>query len=725
MSFKRNKQTSPVYKVLPNAHEHPNEVLYVPQSTALPIPRNREREGLWVSDGEKWTRVNGLSDLQNISQVISGGDVLRNGIISGGLVSWITGMDFYVTACNYWINGKEYNSPNTIVTLSNGDATYDRIDLFVVDDTGSVVVIEGTPSSNPLEPSEDGATQIKLTSILVQAGITSMNIARERIYDENLGSTSEWDASSDGTFARFDDTQEPLTGTIDIWTSDIPANETMSFVRASVVNLGAYTTLIVPVKASQAHDGDETMILKWYEGTTLKGSLTVLNGQYGWDTSKYNSYQQISIPIQDFNLLNKDVDKLTISFTGVEWGMYMDKIELQYIEQPVIPEPEKLLVSNTLFVDAVYGIDSTGERENPYRPYKTAGAAEAAALSGDTIRFRPGSHTVATILGKEGVSYHILPNAKLNVTAAALFGIYYTTITIINEGHIECDGVKFISKSGGETYLHSSGTLTFKNVSYPITIIAGKLYSWTNSIEAYGNTEVFNCNSAGAFIYASFNRIYSESRVFTGNSYGSTAVDIVAEGNYVYTTINRGDDSWIRTNDNCRIRVRVNYAYVNISASTSRLIHLRKASSGTSGTVWLEGEVEYNNGADKVIDLESNGSVYLRNLKLRSLNAGYNGYMIYVYGTTNEVLHLDNVELINENTGSGAGGIQVASGTADVDLRDVVIKLDATAVSGGAKSLRFSGGTLNLRVKTDIVGSGGWEGTNLIPWTMMIKEPNL
>ena len=63
------------------------------------------------------------------------------------------------------------------------------------------------------------------------------------------------------------------------------------------------------------------------------------------------------------------------------------------------------LVNQTVFVDAVYGDDSTGQRENPNLPFATLSAANAAAISLDRIVVHPGSYTTETLLLQDGVTW--------------------------------------------------------------------------------------------------------------------------------------------------------------------------------------------------------------------------------------------------------------------------------------------------------------------------------
>jgi hypothetical protein len=59
---------------------------------------------------------------------------------------------------------------------------------------------------------------------------------------------------------------------------------------------------------------------------------------------------------------------------------------------------------NSLFVDAIYGDDHEGERENPCKPFATLSGARSSAKNGDTIFVRPGTYKENKSIGARGDS---------------------------------------------------------------------------------------------------------------------------------------------------------------------------------------------------------------------------------------------------------------------------------------------------------------------------------
>jgi hypothetical protein len=62
-----------------------------------------------------------------------------------------------------------------------------------------------------------------------------------------------------------------------------------------------------------------------------------------------------------------------------------------------------IYVAQTVFVDSLYGDDSTALRERQDKPFQSVDAAVLAAQYGDTIKLRAGQHYIFTSVGKDGI----------------------------------------------------------------------------------------------------------------------------------------------------------------------------------------------------------------------------------------------------------------------------------------------------------------------------------
>ena len=82
------------------------------------------------------------------------------------------------------------NSTSRSVTLDTADVSFDRFDLIVLSEDGTVSVIKGIASDNPIIPTLPNDRLLLLT-INVKVGMTEPNVISEIIYNEN----SEWTTS--------------------------------------------------------------------------------------------------------------------------------------------------------------------------------------------------------------------------------------------------------------------------------------------------------------------------------------------------------------------------------------------------------------------------------------------------------------------------------------------------------------------------------------------------
>lgn len=80
---------------------------------------------------------------------------------------------------------------------------------------------------------------------------------------------------------------------------------------------------------------------------------------------------------------------------------------------------------NLVWVDAVNGNDSNGQRGRLQFPYLTLGAAKNAAQAGDTINVLPGSYNEKN-LAKNGVNWHFWNGAIISYAGGAGGGIFDT-----------------------------------------------------------------------------------------------------------------------------------------------------------------------------------------------------------------------------------------------------------------------------------------------------------
>ena len=238
-----------------------------------------------------------------------------NYIISGN-VSWSgSGLIYDVTTHVYVIQGTQYTSAATQVTLTS-DPTDPQYWVVYADSTGSVGTIAGTPAPVPVPQSVDGLTQIVLATILVPAGATVPIITEVTVYDENAGTPTEWAGTSDDTNVNFASTNDPFQGTISIETNlPLGTNREIILTPASAYTIVDPSTLVFQIKAKvdmSASTG--RLYIGFFNGGSLVGNAVYIGGTtlpiYGFDATDTSGYQIVSIPIAAFGVLPATVDAL-------------------------------------------------------------------------------------------------------------------------------------------------------------------------------------------------------------------------------------------------------------------------------------------------------------------------------------------------------------------------------------------------------------------------------
>jgi hypothetical protein len=260
---------------------------------------------------------------------------IQNGIISGGEVTWIEDYTYSVSPAVYYINGIQYQSPYTEITLDPADPVLNRIDVFALTTSNTAVAITGVPSTNPEQPSINTGTQIITSFALVVAGTTEPTpaVAQDYIYRENVGVPTEWNATGSATIV-VNSVTLPYAGTIDINGTAVTAGATLTFVDSAASAIAATkNVLIFYIRSKATWNNNRRLNFQFRNGVTNVGlSVPFGNGLFGFDSAITASYQRIVIPFSAFAILASDnIDTLlvTASGTGGTMGFYMDDVELQ------------------------------------------------------------------------------------------------------------------------------------------------------------------------------------------------------------------------------------------------------------------------------------------------------------------------------------------------------------------------------------------------------------
>jgi len=264
----------------------------------------------------------GISAADSTSRIVSGGGV-------GCAQPDCSTLDIVISAAHYFINGLEFVSSETPITLATADPTFDRIDTIALTSSGTAIAITGTPAANPVAPTVDPATQLFDTIVVVPAGATSPSLTTVQIYLEN----TEWTMSASAGTINVASTNNPFAGTKCIQgTATVNGNFFTAVKPSGTLQPSDYQSLILQLKNDASWPGPKAMSVFFMNGSSAVGTAaTIKNGTFGFDTSNTTTYQQLVIPTATFNTGTSAVDRLRVQVTGsgsaLSW--HMDNIILQ------------------------------------------------------------------------------------------------------------------------------------------------------------------------------------------------------------------------------------------------------------------------------------------------------------------------------------------------------------------------------------------------------------
>ena len=260
-----------------------------------------------------------------------------DGLRYGGIVTWLTGLTFSVTGAGYYLNGNPFISPFSIVTLDAADINDARIDVIAVDNTGSVVVVKGTPSANPQKPSIDPASQIELTFVTIPANATEPGgITDEIIYDENI----EWTPSVSGIIVDFDSNTSPFNGLKCADAGIIGTGDMITFTAAAAKNVADYETLSLFLKLKAAMTKQHFLRVQFLLAGVPVSEIQLLMP----DTGIVDEWQNIALPLSGFSFTGNTFDAVRFDWIkqGAQTdhdGFYLDLVKLQAgVVQPIAGE---------------------------------------------------------------------------------------------------------------------------------------------------------------------------------------------------------------------------------------------------------------------------------------------------------------------------------------------------------------------------------------------------
>jgi hypothetical protein len=260
--------------------------------------------------------------------------ITGDGVISGGIVTWTgTGLNFNISACTYILNGVRYTSPFTTKTLAAADPTNPRIDVFAVNTSGQVEVIQGTPNANPVEPEGDTPTTLGLTNVTINAGATTPNnVTRDLIYDENVESWTKTISVGGGTTYNLEDTAFAYTGTKSILATMGAGFIFFNFSKAVAMDISNYKSLSFAIRLNTAWTSNTILSVRFYNGANTVSNLFQINAtnNVGFNRNLAGQWQLITIPFNNTNLrfTNNAFTTIRIQTSNAAVTYRLDTIQL-------------------------------------------------------------------------------------------------------------------------------------------------------------------------------------------------------------------------------------------------------------------------------------------------------------------------------------------------------------------------------------------------------------
>lgn len=554
--------------------------------------------------------------------------VVSNGLLSGGVITWVTGYTYNISPAVYVINGVTYASPAKTVTLAGSDPALDRVDAIDVTVADTSGVITGIPNNPTIDPNINPASQYKIGNIFVQAATTQpATINQEWIYRENI----EWVTAVSNARINAASTNNPFAGTKDVEATLARNADSINFTKSGTVTTANYNTLTFELRSKATWTNNSAIILHFASGV----SVVITNGSFGFNSSVTTAYQIISIPLSAFGSLATTVGKLSIKVSttgGRTIGFYIDDIQLQGASS-IVPPPGNYvtnagnaisLQSGLFTARPAAGVNgrfyaATGTSGNDSAFYFDNGSvwiplskapiipiirvAYLGGTNGDSLVWaNNGGDTLYSHRVRDSLGFHRLHNADGSITEWASGG---TLDQVLAAGDTAFDKKAYFNNVAGQSlftvdakdsfvdisaYNHLGTNVAEINVSYLGVEITSKVNGVSFALDNVGFTNTLHTQAAqtitgdnvyfgnsglsqDTIAYQSWVRANFASSSFTGLLFGRTDTRtstnmLFSLGNHNFET-DSANNWWVQTaNATAELLVRASDSSVDILAST-------------------------------------------------------------------------------------------------------------------------------------------------------------
>lgn len=293
------------------------------------------------------------------------------GLITGGAIWSGTGFTFDVSDLTYYIDGTNYSSTATQVTLSASDPSDDRFDVIVVDDTGTVSVVTGTPGTPPNVP-ELAWNEVAVTIVLVESGSTTPAINYDLVYNENLGTPTEWAAATYSLSSPLgtvvsNSGASPFNGTVCVRASGVNNRRGVVFTRATDINIQQFSSLQFAVRLDTTVTTAQNFNVRFRNsgGTLIGNTVNVFN--WGVSRTVAGTWQVVVIPLTAFGNITNVRGLIGIMQGGTVGTTYNWSMDFVKLADSIPPQqnlgPIYLSATGTLYssgaANGATGVDSS------------------------------------------------------------------------------------------------------------------------------------------------------------------------------------------------------------------------------------------------------------------------------------------------------------------------------------------------------------------------------
>lgn len=413
-------------------------------------------------------------------------------LISGGIAWSGAGYTYDVSVLKFVLDGITYGpvSPNpSQVTMVTADPTNDRFDAVVVDSSGNVSVITGTPSDDPAYPTIPD-DKVAVGYVLVTAASTQPTILSDNIYIDN----NEWVVTSYTTGSGStgsvnpNSTTSPKQGSKCIGIISNPRLG-VKFTRATAIDVQQFTYLQIWYRNDTTLLNTKVPYVRFDNslGNPVGNTVNLLN--YGISRTVVGTWQLAQIPISAFGSISL-VKGLRAIITGgtlaqqAQWSLDYMLVSGGLLPQgalgPIYLSPSNTLystnaaggatgVQNSQFFGNLAGFQATAADFSIFEGYATGYSATSAYNSimlGDKAGFKAAnSNNVQFIGSKAGYGAINADNSQFIGTRAgyAASSAYSSTFfgTSAGDGATNAYQSSFIGRETGRNAINASDAAFF------------------------------------------------------------------------------------------------------------------------------------------------------------------------------------------------------------------------------------------------------------------------